>query len=137
VRYVLLPDAQLDTSGAKAEARLLRSGRSGLERVSSTAGWTIYRVRHPRPLLTGASAAHVSLLGHDRLVAQVAGPGRYLLRIRYMPYWQVRGGVCLAKDPSGMTTVVARRAGSFSLSVVDEPDPLLDAMASGRSRAAC
>ena len=51
VRYVLLPHDELDSS-ARAEARLLLSGQSGLRQVAEDSRWTIYEVPDPTPILT-------------------------------------------------------------------------------------
>jgi hypothetical protein len=51
VEYVLLPAARLDYS-SQAEARLLRSGTSGLRLAARLPGWTVYRLRQATPLVT-------------------------------------------------------------------------------------
>ena len=48
VRYVFLPDDPLDYS-ARNEAALLRSGASGLRKVASTGGWTVFELPGGRP----------------------------------------------------------------------------------------
>src|SRR5262249_39988615 len=59
VDYVLLPSTRLDFVGAPQEARLLGSGRSGLAVVYRSRDWTIYRLPHPTPLLTGPGRPRV------------------------------------------------------------------------------
>jgi hypothetical protein len=115
IRHVLLPHARLGPLGAGREARLLRSGRSGLERVFESSDWTIYRLPAATPLLTGPATAAVERLEHERVVASVAAPGRYRLRVRWSPYWRAEGEVCIRSATDGMTDVVARRAGRFVL----------------------
>ena len=58
VRYVVLTVAPVDYS-ARGEARLLRSGRSGLAPVFRSATTSIYGVPSPRPIVTGP-ARHAS-----------------------------------------------------------------------------
>ena len=115
VRHVLLAHARLGPLGAEREAELLRSGRSGLEPVFRSADWTIYRLPGATPLLTGPAAAAVERLEHGRIVARVAAGGRYRLRVRWSPYWRVEGAACVAPAGDGMTQVVARRGGRFTL----------------------
>jgi hypothetical protein len=115
VRHVLLPHARLGPLGADREASLLRSGRSGLVPVFRSADWTIYRLPRATPLLTGPAGAAVELLEHERIAAHVREGGRYRLRVRWTPYRRVQGPVCVAPAPDGMTDVVARRAGRFTL----------------------
>ena len=59
VRYVVLTSAPADYS-ARAEAALLRSGRSGLWRVLETPRLTIFAVPRPRPILTGPARRRAS-----------------------------------------------------------------------------
>jgi hypothetical protein len=118
VRYVLLPDARLGPLGARDEADLLRSGRSGLVPVFTSPDWRIYELRNATPLLTGPAAARLTALTHERVEGRVAAPGTYTLRIRSMPYWTVAGGdVCVEEAPDGMTRLVARAPGAFALAV--------------------
>jgi hypothetical protein len=115
IRFVLLPDARLGPLGADREAELLRSGRAGLRPVLRTADWTIYRLPAATPLLTGPAGATVERFEHERVVARVARPGIYRLRVRWTTHRRVEGPVCLAPEPDGMTRVIARRAGRFEL----------------------
>jgi hypothetical protein len=116
VRFVLLPDARLGPLGAREEAALLRSGRSGLVPVSRTLNWQIYELPRARPLLTGPAPAEIVALSHKRVVGSVAAPGSYRLKIRYTPYWHVeQGSLCVARAADGMTRIVARAPGRFEL----------------------
>jgi hypothetical protein len=116
VRYVLLPQLDLDRRASNAEASLLRSRRSGLVRVASGPGWTVYEFPRATPLLTGPAPAAVTGISHRRVRGWTAGAGRFRLRVRYMPYWRVEtGAVSLSRAPDGMTTLVARAAGRFAV----------------------
>ena len=137
VRYVLLPDTRLGLMGAAREAKLLRSGRSGLYLVFRTPNWTIYELPRPQPLLTGPGGGRLDRLGHERIAGTTGAAGPHLLRVRYTRYWQVRrGDVCLRPRPDGMTTLVARRPGRFVLALPEEPAVLVRA-ALGASTAGC
>jgi hypothetical protein len=115
IRHVLLPHARLGPLGAEREAALLRSGGAGLRPVFRSDDWTIYRLPGATPLLTGPARASVQALDHDRIVARVAAPGVYRLRVRWSRYWRVTGDVCVAAANDGMTRVVARAPGRFAL----------------------
>ena len=115
IRHVLLPHARLGPLGADREATLLRTGRSGLVPVFRSADWTIYRLPGAAPLLTGPAEAAVEQLDHVSVEGRVAAAGMYRLRIRWTPFRHVRGPVCVSRAPDGMTDVVARRAGRFTL----------------------
>ena len=108
-RYVVLTKAAPDYS-ARAEAALLRSGRSGLHTVLHTAQLTIYSVPSPEPLVTGPGPARVLTLSQNGVRLALARPGSYRLAIRYSAYWQARGA-CFAPGKDGMTIITARRAG--------------------------
>ena len=123
VRYVLLPAARLGPLGADLEAELLRSGRSGLRPAYHSRDWTIYRLPNATPILSGA---RIERLAHDRIDGRTPAPGRYRLRVRFNRYWRVAAGaVCLTRAPDGMTTIVAARAGRFTLTVDQSPATLL------------
>jgi hypothetical protein len=111
VRYVVLTSARPDYS-ARAEARLLRSGRSGLTPVYRTSTTTIFRVSSPRPLIN--APARVLALGYTSIKLLVPVQGTYRLNVTYAPYWQTPAG-CLTRTPDGMTELTARRTGIVSL----------------------
>jgi hypothetical protein len=119
-RYVVLTGAAPDYS-ARAEAALLRSGRSGLHPVLRTAQMTIYAVPSPRPLVTGPGPAPVLTLSQEGIRLALARPGTYRLAIRYSAYWQAHGG-CIGRGKDGMTTIATRGGGVVTLDfVVDAP----------------
>jgi hypothetical protein len=127
VRYVLLPATPLDTDGAMAEATLLRSGTSGLTVVARTGDWTIYELPHATPLMTGPGTARITEQGHAALAGTVTEAGRYLLRIRWMPYWQLSGVVdCVAPGPNGQTIVRTAEPGGFALKAPERADLLVE-----------
>ena len=126
VRYVLLPDTKLDTEGAAAEARLLRSGTSGLRVAARRGAWTIYELPDPTPLMTGPAAARITAQGHAELRGEVAAPGLYELRVRWMPYWRLSGAAaCIQPGPDGQTLVRMDGAGGFALTAPQSADLLV------------
>jgi hypothetical protein len=124
VRYVVLTSARPDYS-SRAEARLLRSGRSGLTAVYRTATTTIFEVSSPRPLIT--APAHVLALGYTSITLAVPVEGKYLLNVTYAPYWHTRAG-CLTQAPDGMTELTVRRTGIVSLRFAVTATRALEAM---------
>jgi hypothetical protein len=130
VRYVLLPDTALDYSAA-AEAKLLRSGQSGLVIAGRTKHWTFYELPNATPIVTGPVnvQADVVVLDAERVWLYFERPGRFLVRIRYSPYWQPTAGqACLARGPYGMTQVTIRRAGFLRLEIRPGVDQVADAV---------
>jgi hypothetical protein len=119
VRFVLLPlNVEVNSFGAPDEARLLRSGRSGLVPVFESADSRVYELPNAVPLLSGPAPAKLLAFSHVRIEGHVAAAGTYTLRLRSMPYWEVtRGAVCLEPAPNSMTRLVARAAGTFVLEV--------------------
>jgi hypothetical protein len=113
VRYVVLTDAPLDYS-ARKEAKLLRSGRSGLKPVFRTEHVTIYSVPSPRPLITGPAPARVVELTQTRVTVRVESRGTYRLAIRYSPYWMASTG-CLDPGLDSMILLRAPAAGDVQL----------------------
>lgn len=116
VRFVLLPDVELDHLAADAQARILRSGRSGLVERFRSADWTIYELPRATPILTGPAAAGLTVHDHERIAGRIGAPGLYILRVRWTPYWEVReGAVCVEEGSRGTTRLRALRAGRFAL----------------------
>lgn len=126
VRYVLLASVRLAPLRADREAELLRSGRAGLTVVRRAGAWTIYEVPHATPILTGPAKASITRLDHARIDGRIAARGSYRLRARYTPYWRVGGPICVRPDRRA-TAVIARRAGTFRLTVVERPGDVLRA----------
>jgi hypothetical protein len=111
VRYVVLTSARPDYS-ARAEARLLRTGRSGLPVVYRTRTTTIFEVSSPRPLIS--APARVLALGYSSIKLHVPAPGTYRLNVTYAPYWHTRDG-CLTRTSDGMTQLTVRRTGTVAI----------------------
>jgi len=115
IRYVVLTDAPPDYS-ARAEAKLLRTGRSGLTRVMKTKHLSIYAVPSPRPLITGPSPAAVVRLTETQVTVRATEAGTYRLAIRYSPYWLASTG-CLDPGKDSMIRLRIPAPGTVQLSI--------------------
>ena len=121
VQFVLFTPFPLDDHGATAEARLLRSGRSGLRIAWRQAGFTIYSVVRPTPLLGGADA-RLTAFGHERIAGTARRSGSATLKVHFSPYWQASGAAtCVLRGRDGMSVIHFARAGEFSLSIINDP----------------
>ncbi len=102
VHYVFLPDDPLDYSAGN-EAKLLRSGESGLREVAQVGGWTVFELPKPTPIATPADGISIISLTSDAVTLRVERPGTYRLRLRYTPYWSVEQGYACAtpREPWG------------------------------------
>ena len=138
VHYVLLPHAPLDYS-AVTEARLLRSGRSGLQLVDRLPNWTVYALPDPTPILTGdTSATSASVLGADRQPHPVVAAHRRQLRPAraLQPVLVDRCHRRLPeRDSSGMTRITVPRPEPLSLEF--EPTLATIAAAAASDSSAC
>ena len=116
VHYVFLPDDPLDYSAVN-EAKLLRSGQSGLAQLAKVGGWTVFALPKPTPIATPADRISILSLTSDAVTVRATRPGTYRLRLRYTPYWSVvRGHACATpREPWG-TDLRVTRAGIVQLS---------------------
>jgi hypothetical protein len=132
IAYVALPDAPLDYSG-QAEGRLLRGSEltagsvagAGvraaparvLEEVWRSAHWRLFAVSAARPL--AEAPAVMTRMGGDSFTLAAPRAGRFLVRVRFTPYWALsRGRGCVREAPGGWTELEAARAGSLNV-VID------------------
>lgn len=137
VRYVVLPQTRLGQKGEEREARLLRSGRSGLSQVFADGKVTIYELPRPAPILTGPGSPRITRLDHSRIEGTLTAAGSHLLRVRHTRYWRVRAGaICVERAADGMTWLRATRPGRFVLSVPAQPASLVRLLV-GRPPARC
>ena len=137
VRFVVLPATRLGQKGEEREARLLRSGRSGLLPALRTPQLTIYEVPRPEPILTGPGDPAVTRFDHAGVEGTLPAAGTYRLKIRYTRYWRVKAGsVCVERLSDGMTMVTATRPGRFALAVPEGPGGLVRALV-GQAPAHC
>ncbi len=110
VGYVALPDTPLDPSSAE-EGRLVRRGLPFLHEVFASRHWTVYRVLAATPLLSGPG--RLTALGNDSFALRATSAGRFVVRVRFTRFWTLtRGTGCVARTPSGWTSVTARTPGT-------------------------
>jgi hypothetical protein len=128
VEYVMLARTRLDWVEAREEAHILSAPASRLQIAFRSQNWTIYRVPHPTPLLTGPGKPVVTFFGHTAIRGTVTSPGRYLLRAHYSPYWRVKGGGCVSPGPGKMTWLKLDHIGRFALAVPATPGALIDSL---------
>ena len=114
VRYVVVSDAPVDYS-SRAEAALIRSGRTHLVPVFSTAHLSVYELPDASPLIVGPAAATVMWLWPSRLVAQFDAPGTYTVKVRWSPYWHASQG-CVSRTQDGLVRLTVPNAGLTELS---------------------
>ncbi len=137
VRFVVLPETRLGQKGEEREARLLRSGRSGLARVFGDGNVTIYELPRPAGIIAGPASPRITRFTHSRVEGTLPAAGSYLLKVRYTRYWRVRAGaVCVERASGGMTRLTATRPGRFALSVPGRPASLVRLLV-GRPQARC
>ena len=80
-------------------------------------------------------SAHALLirLGHAGIEFYAPEPGRYLVRVRYTPYWKPDGlPACVSRGPDGMTEVSTPAAGLVDLSLVPSLKTVADTVTSTR-----
>jgi hypothetical protein len=110
VQYVALSDAPSDFA-SKSEADLLRKAPpSYLRPIWSNAHWRLFEVRDAAPLLVGPGR----LVGvtPDTFTIVASRGGRFVMRLRYSPYWAVvQGSGCVTSAKGGWTKVTLRRPG--------------------------
>jgi hypothetical protein len=135
VRYVVLTNAPPDYS-ARDEAKLLRSGHSGLRPVLHTKNLTVLAVPDPRPILTGPAPARVLRLTGTRIVVDLGRAGNYRLAVRFSPYWDANGA-CLIRRTDGMTTIAAQKPGRLELAFKVHPGSALAAAVVGERSRVC
>ena len=117
VRFVVLPDTTLDYSSV-AEARLLRSGHSGLRLVSRSAHLSIYELPDSVPIVSAPAGAHAWLIwlgppASTSLPRSRAAIWCAALHALLGGAWWV--GACVSRGPDGMTEVRTPAAGLIAL----------------------
>jgi hypothetical protein len=127
VAYVVLTDAPPDHS-SRLEAKLVRSGETGLRRVFSTPAVSIYAVPRPRAIVTGPGRPRVLALRESRLVVDVTQGGVYHLAVRWSPYWHASTG-CLSPAGGGMLRLRTHGAATVRIGFDITAGGLLDALA--------
>jgi hypothetical protein len=126
IAYVVLTDATPDYS-ARAEARIVRSGRAGLAPVFRTRRVTVYAVPSPAPIVTGPGRPRLLSLTDARLRLHVSQGGTYRVAVRWSPYWRASNG-CLSKGADGMLRLRTRAARTVGIAFAVDADRALEAL---------
>jgi hypothetical protein len=116
IRYVALPNAPLDYSSV-AERRLILSGPPYLKERFHHAGWRIFEVLDPMPLVApiGPARGRTDSVGPQGFALDVTAPGEFLVRVNFTPYWSIgRGAGCLLRH-GDWTIARVTRPGTFSV----------------------
>jgi hypothetical protein len=114
VKYVALPDVQLDDS-SRTEGNFLRKGAPWLPEVWHNAHWKIFAVDGFRGLVGGG--ASVQSITPDKITLSVQQPGDLEVRVRASGHWAVSGGGCAATAPGGWTELRNVPAGTVQMSL--------------------
>jgi hypothetical protein len=100
VDLVALPKAPIDYGGV-AERALLAHPPSYLSVVYRDHDWTVYRVLHPTPLLSGADA-RLLRLGASSFTVQFREPGTATIRLHASTLWRPDSSTaCLDQNSDG------------------------------------
>jgi hypothetical protein len=124
-QYVVLTESPPDYS-SRREAKLVRSGDTGLRKVFASREISIYAVPRPQPIVTGPGRPTVLALRESRLLLHVSRGGTYRVAVRWSPYWHASTG-CLARDGSGMVRLQTRTAATVRIAFDANASSLFDA----------
>jgi hypothetical protein len=116
IAYVALPDAPLDYS-SKVESELILAAPPYLRERFHDAHWRIYEVVEPKPLVEplGPGGANTVAVGRQGFSFDATGPGDFLVRVPFTPYWSIGSGAgCLMRHGNW---TLARTAGPGTFSV--------------------
>jgi hypothetical protein len=124
VAFVALPDVKPDSSSYK-ERGLIERDPPYLRLIRRLPHWRVYRVTLPHPMVIpdGSAVMRLTRLGHDEVELDVRRPGSALVRVRWSPYWRLRGG-CV-ESAGDWTRVRAARAGRLRMTMAFAPARVL------------
>ncbi len=118
VRYVALPDAQLDYSG-EAEAALLERDQPFLIPVFHSTNWQVWEVVDSPGLVDGpAELIHV---GTEVLRVRVLDEGDVVVRVHTSAYWASEPALCIEGTPDDWIVLRDAKPGVVEL-FLDETD---------------
>ncbi len=125
VKYVAVPDVEVDIS-SRLERALIASGRlSYLQPQFESEHWRVYEVTLPRKLAVGDQGvdASVTELKPDEFAVRFDRPGTALVHVGWTPYWRTHDG-CV--EPAGRwTRLTARRSGTVRVHISLSVDRLV------------
>jgi hypothetical protein len=132
VRWVALPDVELDASEDGEAAILNGPTPSYLRPAYRDTHWQLWEVRDARPLVAGA--AELVQLGVSTIDLVGERPGSAVLLVRWTPFWRVESGdACVLPNGDGWTAVQVRSPGMIRLSA----DVELSSLAGGGRSGSC
>jgi hypothetical protein len=102
VKFVALPDAQLDDSSL-GERALIEHGLPYLHEVWHNAHWRVWSVAGFNGLVDGPAV--LQKMSPDRVSLDVKGPGDLVVRIRATSHWSVGPSGCVASTKDGWTVL--------------------------------
>jgi hypothetical protein len=114
VRYVAVASGPVDYS-ATAEVRLIDRGLPYLREIWHSRHFRVYAVADPTPIATGPVT--LTALGPNSVTLRANRAGRFLLRIRYTPYWKLGTGAGCVSRAGDFTALEVRRSGPVKLVV--------------------
>jgi hypothetical protein len=112
VKFVALPDAQLDDSSL-GERALVTSGLPYLNEVWHDAHWRVWRVADFGGLTDGP--ATLSSMSPDRVVLNITGTDDVVLRVRATRHWSVEPEGCATSTDDGWTLLRQLTPGTVTL----------------------
>jgi hypothetical protein len=114
VRYVAVPDGALDYA-AKREVALIDRGLPYLRLALRTAHWRVYAVADPTPIVEGPAVLRA--LGPNWIALTARRAGTILVRVRFTPYWALRGVPGCVAPAGQFTKLTVRGSGSARLGI--------------------
>ena len=127
VQYVVLTNSPPDYS-SRREAKIVRSGETGLRKVFRSRDVSIYAVPRPRSIVTGPGRPEVLAFRESRLRIRVSRGGAYHVAVRWSPYWHASTG-CLTRAPGGLLSLHTAAAATVRIGFDVDPSSLFHAFA--------
>jgi hypothetical protein len=114
VRFVALPDVKPDESSFK-ERGLIERHPPYLKLIRRLPHWRVYLFTLPHPMVLPKAGADIRLthIDSDEVYLRARTAGSALVRVRWSPYWHVRGG-CVERA-GDWTRVTAERPGELHM----------------------
>jgi hypothetical protein len=133
VRYVALPDARLDYS-ARAERALILRAPPYLHLRWASAHWRVYEVANPGPLVVGRGSSSGRLLHFDTdsFAVRVTRPGRFIVRVRYTPFWSIASGPACVDQAGDWTELRVSRPARVRVGIDFSPGAVFEEVVGGR-----
>jgi hypothetical protein len=125
VKYVAVPDVEVDIS-SRLERALIDSGRARYLKLRFRSDhWRVYEVALPTKLAVREEGGDANLteLKTDEFKIRFDRPGAALVHVGWTPYWRVDGGCVEEAGP--WTRVTARRSGVLRVYISVSADRLV------------